>query len=83
MSTSQTVETPTQAYHESAGGAASSIESAVAAPGQVRVIRRNGKLTAYDPSKIKVAMTKAFLAVEGGGVQWLQDLHVLRRKDLL
>ncbi|MBN2872863.1 MAG: hypothetical protein JXJ30_08130, partial [Halothiobacillaceae bacterium] len=67
MSTSQTVDTATQAYHEHAGQAPSGIETAATTPGQVRVIRRNGKLTAYDPSKIKVAMTKAFLAVEGGG----------------
>ncbi|HED35131.1 MAG TPA: ribonucleoside-diphosphate reductase subunit alpha [Gammaproteobacteria bacterium] len=31
-----------------------------------RVIRRNGKLTVFDRSKIAVALTKAFLAVEGG-----------------
>ncbi|MFT5224983.1 MAG: ribonucleoside-diphosphate reductase alpha chain [Polaribacter sp.] len=30
------------------------------------VIRRNGKLTSFDKNKIAVAMTKAFLAVEGG-----------------
>jgi len=36
------------------------------APGQVQVIRRNGKVTHFDPNKIMVAMTKAFLAVEGG-----------------
>ncbi|MCI0749407.1 MAG: ribonucleoside-diphosphate reductase subunit alpha [Nevskiales bacterium] len=36
------------------------------APGTIRVIRRNGKLTAFDASKINIAMTKAFLAVEGG-----------------
>ena len=35
------------------------------APGQIRVIRRNGKVTPYDDTKITVAMTKAFLAVEG------------------
>ncbi len=33
------------------------------APGQIRVIRRNGSVTPYDDSKIAVAMTKAFLAV--------------------
>ncbi len=32
---------------------------------QHQVIRRNGKLTAFDRSKIIVALTKAFLAVEG------------------
>ena len=36
------------------------------APGEYRVIRRNGKITGFDVSKISVAMTKAFLAVEGG-----------------
>lgn len=35
-------------------------------PGGVRVIRRNGKVTPFDGSKISVALTKAFLAVEGG-----------------
>jgi ribonucleoside-diphosphate reductase alpha chain len=41
-------------------------EIAARAPGQVQVIRRNGKVTHFDPNKIMVAMTKAFLAVEGG-----------------
>ena len=36
------------------------------APGQLRVIKRNGKVVPYDDSKIAVALTKAFLAVEGG-----------------
>ncbi len=36
------------------------------APGQIRVIKRNGAVVPYDESKISVAMTKAFLAVEGG-----------------
>ena len=30
------------------------------------VVRRNGKLTSFDKNKIAIAMTKAFLAVEGG-----------------
>lgn len=41
-------------------------ELAATAPGQLRVIRRNGSVAIYDDSKIAVAMTKAFLAVEGG-----------------
>src|SRR5579885_1443571 len=41
-------------------------EMTAAAPGGIKVIRRNGKLTAFDPSKISIALTKAFLAVEGG-----------------
>lgn len=35
-------------------------------PGEYKVIRRNNKVTGYDPSKISVALTKAFLDVEGG-----------------
>ncbi|MEO1905010.1 MAG: ATP cone domain-containing protein, partial [Methylococcales bacterium] len=35
------------------------------APGEIHVIRRNGKVTAFDADKISVAITKSFLAVEG------------------
>ena len=35
------------------------------APQDYKVIRRNGKVTAFDASKISIAMTKAFLDVEG------------------
>jgi ribonucleoside-diphosphate reductase alpha chain len=35
------------------------------APGDLKVIRRNGTLTPFDANKIAVALTKAFLAVEG------------------
>ncbi|MFT3742383.1 MAG: ribonucleoside-diphosphate reductase subunit alpha [Gammaproteobacteria bacterium] len=38
-------------------------------PGVFRVIRRNGGITPYDSDKIVVAMTKAFLAVEGNQAQ--------------
>src|SRR5690606_21147288 len=31
-----------------------------------RVIRRNGSVVAFEPGKISIAMTKAFLAVSGG-----------------
>ena len=31
-----------------------------------KVIRRNGSVVAFEPGKISVAMTKAFLAVNGG-----------------
>ena len=36
------------------------------APGQLRVIKRNGAVVTYDESKIVVAITKAYLAIEGG-----------------
>ncbi len=53
------------AYHPvSPAGAQSDI--AATAPGQFRVIRRNGKATVFDSDKISLALTKAFLAVEGG-----------------
>jgi ribonucleoside-diphosphate reductase alpha chain len=39
---------------------------AATAPGQLRTIKRNGHVVPYDDSKIAVAITKAFLAVEGG-----------------
>lgn len=34
-------------------------------PGQLRVIRRNGAVVPYTDSKIAIALTKAFIAVEG------------------
>jgi ribonucleoside-diphosphate reductase alpha chain len=33
---------------------------------QYKIIRRNGAVVAFEPTKISVAMTKAFLAVSGG-----------------
>lgn len=41
------------------------VDLTLTAPGHLKVIRRNGTVTAYDPHKIGAAMTKAFLAVEG------------------
>jgi ribonucleoside-diphosphate reductase alpha chain len=41
----------------------------------IQVIRRNGKVTNFDPSKISVAMTKAFLAVEGGNAAASGRVH--------
>ncbi len=43
----------------------------------LRVIRRNGKVTNFDASKIAVAMTKAFLAVEGGSAAASRRVHEL------
>src|SRR6187399_1574309 len=33
---------------------------------QYKVIRRNGSVVGFEPSKIAIAMTKAFIAVNGG-----------------
>jgi len=40
-----------------------------------QVIRRNGGVTPFDPSKISVALTKAFLAVEGGRAAASRRVH--------
>ena len=40
-----------------------------------QVIRRNGSVTPFDPSKIAVALTKAFLAVEGGRAAASRRVH--------
>ena len=45
------------------------------APGELKVIRRNGSITSYDQSKIVVAMTKAFLAEEGGNAAASSRIH--------
>jgi len=42
---------------------------------QYKVIRRNGKITRFDASKITVALTKAFLAVEGGHAAASRRIH--------
>jgi ribonucleoside-diphosphate reductase alpha chain len=41
----------------------------------LQVIKRNGKLVDFDPSKIRVAITKAFLAVEGGQAALSNRIH--------
>ena len=46
----------------------------VAEPGY-RVIRRNGSTTPFDAGKITVALTKAFLAVEGGAAAGSRRVH--------
>ncbi len=58
-----------------ASDAASAAILASTTPGQFHVIRRNGKLTGFDASKIAVAMTKAFLAVEGGNAAASRRVH--------
>ncbi len=40
-----------------------------------RVVRRNGSVTAFDSAKIGIAMTKAFLAVEGGSAAASRRVH--------
>lgn len=49
-------------------------------PGQIRVIRRNGKIVPYQEEKIAIAMTKAFLAVEGSSAPASNRIHELVKK---
>ncbi|MEG8099247.1 ribonucleoside-diphosphate reductase subunit alpha [Candidatus Liberibacter brunswickensis] len=44
----------------------------------VQVIKRNGKVVLFDPSKISIAIMKAFIAVEGKGA-----LHSKRVEDIV
>ncbi len=53
----------------------STSQVASTAPGQLRVIKRNGTVVPYDEGKISVAMTKAFLAVEGGVAAASSRIH--------
>ena len=48
---------------------------AATAPGQLRVIKRNGTVVPFEGSKISVAITKAFLAVEGGTAAASSRIH--------
>ena len=48
---------------------------AATAPGQLRVIKRNGKVVPYTDDKIAIAITKAFLAVEGGTAAASSRIH--------
>ena len=67
---------------KTAGNAPADVPADVAAvaPGNLTVIRRNGKITSFDPDKIGVAMTKAFLAVEGGNAAASSRIHETVRK---
>ena len=45
------------------------------APGVIKVIRRNGTVTPFNTNKITVAVTKAFLAVEGDTAAGSSRIH--------
>ena len=49
---------------EGGGGGVTGVQAT--SYGDYKVIRRNGAVVAFEPSKIAVAMTKAFIAVRGG-----------------
>ena len=47
-------------------GTSSQLINPVSGLGEYRIIRRNGAVVGFEPSKISIAVTKAFLAVNGG-----------------
>ncbi|MGA2655517.1 MAG: ribonucleoside-diphosphate reductase subunit alpha [Gammaproteobacteria bacterium] len=55
--------------------ASSQIPVTATEPGKLHVIRRNGKITPFDANKIAIAITKAFLAVEGGNAAASTRVH--------
>ncbi|TXS89873.1 ribonucleoside-diphosphate reductase subunit alpha [Parahaliea maris] len=65
------VESPVTSREE----AGVSANIAATAPGQLRVIKRNGTVVSFEASKISVAITKAFLAVEGGTAAASSRIH--------
>ncbi len=67
-------------YHQAkdqAPGALPSVMPAIAASAtpRFRVIRRNGSVTPFEATKIALALTKAFLAVEGGSAATSRRVH--------
>lgn len=48
----------------------------ITAPGKLRVIKRNGKVVPFEEDKIKVAVTKAFLANESGNAAASERIHI-------
>lgn len=52
-----------------------SLELSANAPGTIKTIKRNGKVVNYDESKVKVAITKAFIAEEGASASASNRIH--------
>ena len=67
----------TAPYTERADAAPILLSDGAHAPAEpgYRVIRRNGAVTPFDPTKITVALTKAFLAVEGSTAAGSRRVH--------
>src|SRR6266581_3605161 len=66
QTTQDTSINPMHAPSGAAGSAVDNSPAAIAASGDYRIIRRNGAVVAFEPSKIAIAVTKAFLAINGG-----------------
>ena len=69
MQSSSTVSTKSAAEFGALASAQAGSTATPVAPGTMsdfRIIRRNGAVVGFEPSKISIAVTKAFLAVNGG-----------------
>ncbi|TCT09135.1 ribonucleoside-diphosphate reductase subunit alpha [Paralcaligenes ureilyticus] len=66
MQTTQTTEQRPDATHTAAPTQAASDASSTSQWHGFHIIRRNGAVVGFEPGKIAIAMTKAFLAVNGG-----------------
>ena len=73
--TETTTQTSTVAAPAAAQETPNGTRLAATAPGQLRVIKRNGTVVPFEDSKISVAITKAFLAVEGGTAAASSRIH--------
>lgn len=51
------------------------VELSATVPGGIKTIKRNGKVVSYDENKIKVAITKAFIAEEGSNAAASNRIH--------
>ncbi len=70
---SDTIKSPKERFSKTLDEVSRTVN--ITPPGQFQVIRRNGKITPFDSSKISVALTKAFLAVEGGSAAASSRVH--------
>ncbi|MDB9947327.1 ribonucleoside-diphosphate reductase subunit alpha [Gammaproteobacteria bacterium] len=74
MSLQELSDTQEGAAKESAGSIPSE-DLNITAPGKLRVIKRNGKVVSFEEDKIKIAVTKAFLANESGNAAASERIH--------
>lgn len=72
--------TPDSATRETNTSSSLLAEITSLAPGHLKVIRRDGSVAPFDATRIVVAMTKAFLAVEGAAAVDATRIHDLVQK---
>ena len=74
--TIQELEKTQQGAGQEAIGTMPSNDLNITAPGKLRIIKRNGKVVPFEEEKIKVAVTKAFLANESGNAAASERIHI-------